>query len=161
MVVFGGHVMRLTLNVCLCGGRWDLRAAVIPPWDPKSALFIPPWELKDALLIPPWHLKSAVFILHGTSRVLPLSPTGPHGCSHPPWGFTGAPFTASPHPTVPSGYSYTPPRNITGYPCGPVVQVTTGVSSSWGYRALSVVSTWTFLTSRGAMLLVCRFKLQT
>lgn len=97
-MVFGGHVMRLTLNVCLCGGRWGLRAAVIPPWDLKSALFIPPWELKDALLIPSWHLKSAVFILHGTSRVLSLSPTGPHGCSYPPWGFTGAPFTALPTP---------------------------------------------------------------
>lgn len=149
-MVFGVHVMRLTLNVCLCGGRWGLRAAVIPPWDLKSALLIPPWELKDALLIPPWHLKNAVFTLHGTSWVF-SSPMGLHRCS----------LYRPPNPTVPSGYFYTPPQNITGYPCGPVVQVTTGVSSSWGYRALSVVSTWTFLTFRGAMLLVYRFKRQT
>lgn len=160
-MVFGGHVMRLTLKVCLCGGRWGLRAAVIPPWDFKSALFIPPRELKDALLIPlmasqecclhpPWDLKSAIFTLHGTSWVF-SSPMGLHRCS----------LYCPPHPTEPSGYFNTPPQNIMGYSCGPVVQVTTGVSSSWGYRALSVVSTWTFLTSRGAMLLVYRFKRQT
>lgn len=145
-------------EVCFYDGRWGLRAAVIlvivPPWDLKGAFLIPyemSWVLSSSPMgthgcsHPLWELKSAIFIPRGTS-----SPMGLHRCSL---------YRPSPHST--SWYSYTPPWNITGYPCGPVVQVTTGVSSSWGYRALSVVSTWTFLTSLGAMLLGCRFKRPT
>lgn len=104
-VVFGGHIMRTTLNY------------------PTSVVED---ETSIVAAIPLWDLKSILFIPHGTSHILLYSSMEHHRCSY-----------------------------------GPVVQVTTGVSSSWGYRALSVVLTWTFLTSQGAMLLECRFKQQT
>lgn len=41
MVVLGGHIMQITLNMCFCGERWCFIDAIIPQWDLRSALHTP------------------------------------------------------------------------------------------------------------------------
>lgn len=69
MVVFGGHVTIITLNMCFCGGRWGLITAVILQRDFMGAFLIPMGFQRHS----PYP--------HGPPLVFLSCPMGPHRCS--------------------------------------------------------------------------------